>query len=314
MAVASVAGTGAVICRAGNPSADSSREFNTRLQKAIISGLLDEKSAASLKEAGIDGIESNAWDVSPKEAEDSRAAAEKAGLKIHSVMRGWANFNNVKAVEDQIKTVKTSLQTAKIMGADTILLVPCRIGANTPQPWNFDIEFDKSNGRITRVVKEDNAPFKEYIDAHNQAADASRRALEKLIPAAENTGVVIALENVWNNMWVKPDIFAHFVRSFDSKWIRAYFDIGNHVKYAAPEAWISELGRLIAKCHIKDFKLNENGQGGAFVNIRDGSVNWPSVRKKLDEIGYSGWMTLEGSDSLSIAEKAAGMDLIIAGK
>ena len=109
---------------------------------------------------------------------------------------------------------------------------------------------------MKQVVAGDNAKYQTYIEAHNHATDASRKAVEKLIPAAEKTGVVIALENVWNNLWVKPAIFANFVASFDSPWVQAYFDIGNHVKYAPPEEWIRALGKLIVKCHVKDFKLN----------------------------------------------------------
>ena len=121
------------------------------------------------------------------------------------------------------------------------------------------------------------------------------------------------LENVWNNLWVKPDLYANFVASFHSPWVKAYFDIGNHVKYAPPQDWIYALGKLIAKCHVKDFKLKPDGHGGDFCNIRDGSVDWPAVRKALDDVGYNGWMTIEGGD-LSPKEHSKRLDLIIAGK
>ena len=143
----------------------------------------------------------------------------------------------------------------------------------------------------------------------------SRRALDKLIPVAEKTGVVIALENVWSNLWVKPNLFANFVNSFQSDWVQTYFDIGNHVKYAAPEQWIETLGKSIVKIHVKDFVVDRAAaRGGAFVNIREGDVNWPSVMKALDKVGYHGWMTIEGSGKLSIEERSQRLDLILAGK
>ena len=95
--------------------------------------------------------------------------------------------------------------------------------------------------------------------------------------------MIIALENVWNNLWVKPDLSANFVASFDSPWVRAYFDIGNHVKYAPPQEWIRTLGKLIVKCHVKDFKLNAGRPRRPFCDIREGSIDWPAVRKALDE-------------------------------
>ena len=101
--------------------------------------------------------------------------------------------------------------------------------------------------------------------------------------------------------------------SFDNPWVKSYFDIGNHVKYAPPQDWIRTLGKLIVKCHVKDFKLNANGHGGNFCNIRDGSINWPAVRKALDDIGYNAWMTIEDG-TLSPQEHCERLDLIIAGK
>jgi len=76
----------------------------------------------------------------------------------------------------------------------------------------------------------------------------------------------------------------------------------------------SDPGSLVAKCHVKDFKLSATDPGaGNFVNIRDGSMRWPAVRAALDKIGYNGWMTIEGGD-LSLAEHSRRLDLIIIGK
>jgi len=152
------------------------------------------------------------------------------------------------------------------------------------------------------------------MTAHDHAYDTSQAAIKQLISIAEETGVVIAVENVWNNLFVDPRHLAHFVDSFNSPWVRVYFDLGNHVMYSPPEQWIAVLGKRIAKCHVKDFKLNPDGHGGQFVDIRDGSVNWPVVRKALDDVGYDGWMTIEGSGGLSLAEQNRRLDLILAGK
>ncbi len=291
-------------------------EFKTTLKKAVIRGKPTEKLLTNLKAYGFDGIETTAADASPADAEACRKVAEKVGMRIHSVLRGWMQFNSKDPakVEATIAKTETALRAAQGYGADTILLVPCRIGSmKTPQPWEFDIEFDPKNGHLKRVVKGDNDPFKDYIAAHDHATDTSVEAVRKLIPAAEKTGVVIALENVWNNLWVKPAIFAHFIKRFGSKWVRAYFDIGNHVRYAPPQNWVRTLGSLIAKCHVKDFKLNPDGRGGKFINIREGSVDWPEVRKALDEVGYNGWMSIETS-SCSDEEHSRRLDLIFAGK
>lgn len=310
----SSAATGVSLYAAGRAEAET---WKTKLHKALI-GKPSEEIFRSWKAAGFEGMETTQWNVSPAQAEQARKMAETFGMKIHSVLRGWTNFNHQdpQHVQADIQSVETALQAAEAYGADAVLLVPCRIGPpgmTIPEPWEFVIEFDEKTGHLKRVVQGENGPYANYIQAHNHAIDTSRIAIEKLIPTAEKTKVVIAVENVWNNLWVLPDIFAHFVRSFGSPWVRAYFDIGNHVKYAPPEKWIRTLGDLIVKCHVKDFLLNPDGRGGKFVHPRDGSVRWPEVRKALDEVGYNGWMTIEDG-GLSLEEFSRRLDLIIAGK
>jgi hexulose-6-phosphate isomerase len=289
--------------------------FHGRLRKAMIVGEVTEASLRPLKEAGFDGVETT--HICPEaEAAQGRAVAEKLSMRVHSVLRGWMEFNSEdpKKVEDSLEQTRLALHAAKGYGADAILLVPCRVGGiPIPEPWEFDIAFDQATGHVTRVVTGDNSRFTAYIAAQNRATDTSRAAVEKLAPLAQELKVIIALENVWNNLWVKPAFFQNFVASFHHPWVKAYFDIGNHVKYAPPQEWIRALGPLVAKLHVKDFKLNPDGHGGKFVHPRDGSIDWPAVRTALDEVGYDGWATIEDG-GLPLAEFSRRFDLIAEGK
>ncbi len=284
--------------------------FQTTLFRSWMGGV-DEKQYAEVAEAGFDGIETTTWDIDPVDAEKTRKMADKLGLRIHAVLRGWTNFNT-DSFDADVKSVERSLEAAAGFGADAVLLVPCRTGVAGPAPGDFDIECDEK-GNAIRVVKGDNAPFADYIKAQNEANEATRRAMDLLIPVAERTGVIIALENVWNNLWCKPNIAAKFIRSIDNPWVKSYFDVGNHVKYAKPELWIEELSDLIVKVHIKDFKLDATEHNGEFVHPRDGSVDWPVVRAALDKIGYNGWLTIEDG-GLPLTEFRERLDLIVAGK
>lgn len=293
------------------------RAASTRkpLRKAMIVKEVTESALEPLKAAGFQGVETN-YVCPDAEAAAGRAVAEKLGMHVHSVLRGWMEFNSEDPakVEASLENTRKALRAAKAYGADAILLVPCRIGGMPmPEAWDFDIAFDQKTGHVTRVAAGDNSRYEAYIKAHNRATDTSRAAVEKLIPLAEELKVVIALENVWNNLWVKPAIYQHFVASFRSPWVKSYFDIGNHVKYAPPQDWIKALGPLIAKVHIKDFKLNPDGHGGKFVHPRDGSVDWPVVRRALDDAGYDGWATIEDG-GLELAEFNRRLDLINAGQ
>jgi hexulose-6-phosphate isomerase len=81
-------------------------------------------------------------------------------------------------------------------------------------------------------------------------------------------------------------------------------DCGNILRYGWPEQWIKILDRRIAKVHFKEFSrelANKKGNSAGFnVQLREGDVNWPAVMDALDQIGYSGWVTLEqrGGDNL----------------
>ena len=196
---------------------------------------------------------------SPEDAAAARKTAETLGMRIHSVLFGWGNMNGGDAAAGRQRGEDGDGAAGRpgLRRRDRALRpLPDRRHARCPKPWPFDIRFDEKTGHLKQVVAGDNAKYRKYIEAHDHAVDASREGIKRLIPTAEKTGVMIAVENVWNNLWVKPELQANFVASFNSPWVRAYFDIGNHVKYAPPQDWIRALGKLLAKCHVKDFKLD----------------------------------------------------------
>ena len=312
------------------PPPSSSLTFKTRPRKALIARPTEDE-LKRMKDAGFEGVEARVMPVD--QAAKMREVADKIGMRVHSVLYGWAEFNNPdkSEVERTFAESEAALRTAEAFGAQTVLLVPCRIGAGPggrgggraegptlrmPRPWEFQIEFNPANGHLSKVVYGDNAPYAEYIAAHNHATDASVEWVKRLIPLAEKTKVVIALENVSNNLWVMPEIFRHFVQSFQSPWVKAYYDIGNHVRFAPPEKWILTLNTLIAKIHVKDYLLNPadpDGRGTS-VNIREGSGRWPVLRQALEAVNYNGWMTIESNGDIPFEERNRRLDLILAGQ
>ncbi len=311
--------TAAASCWNLNPGMLSAEEiqWKTRLQKALICGYPTEDILANYKRNGFHGAEATDWKCGPEKAAEARKVAEKMGMKIHSVLFGWANVNNPDSFENDIENISLALKTTQGYGGNALLVVPCRTGVTTPKPREFKIDFDPETLMVSKVVEGDNAPYADYIKAQNEATKASIKAIQRLIPVAEKTGVYLAIENVWNNLWVTPDFYAALVRYFKNPWVKSYFDIGNHVKYAKPEEYLYALSDTIIKLHVKDFKLDlshpDCGGFGGFVEIRTGSVDWPSVRKAIDDIGYSGFMTIEGGSN-PIQKQSADLDLIIAGK
>jgi len=220
-------------------------------------------------DVGFEGIEMQTVG-DPKEADEIKEASLKTKLRIHSVMNmaHWQyplSSPNPDDVKKSLEGMETSLRNAKLWGADTVLLVPAVVRPDTTIP---------------------------------QAWERSQPEIKKLIPLAQELGVVIAIEEVWNKFLLTPYDHAKYVDEFKSPWVKAYFDVGNIVMYGYPQEWIRALGKRIAKFHLKDFDTRTR----QFVPLREGSIDWKEVRKAIGEIGYHGWLTTEVSKS-SEAEK-----------
>jgi len=299
-------------------------KFKTKIFKAAIIGAPDDSKLESLAKAGFDGFETTDWKISPEKAAAGRILAEKHGLRIHSVMRGWASFNaEDKAARQQtIDDTATAIRAAAAYGADTILLVPCKIGSFDsadwiPVPSEFQLDFDPKTLKLNKVTAGDDAKFEKYIQQQNIATELSIDAIQSLIPLAAELGVVLGIENVWNNLWVKPDFFAAFVKSFDNIWVRTYLDLGNHARYAPPEEWVAACGTSIIKTHCKDFLVDktrkDNGDIKHFRKLYEGNINWVAVRAALDAVNYNGWMSDE-TGAAQDAELIRRMNAIINGE
>ncbi len=266
------------------PSARAQEE--KKLYKALVIGMLpralsDAEKFRLAKKCGFDGIEAGPMKDHKAAAEQAKIAREE-GTPIHSLLYGWwPPFTNrdPKVVGKSIEAMENALRCARVMGADAVLLVPTR-------------------------VTEDFS----YQDAYKW----SQEYIHKLVPTAEQTRVIVAIENVWNKFLLSPIEFARYVDELKSRWVKAYFDVGNVIIYGHAHHWIRTLGKRLVKIHLKDFKRS----GYQWKNLLDGDVNWPQVRKALDEVGYSGWMTAElgGGDEAYLTDVAKRIDRIIAMK
>ncbi|MCI0337604.1 MAG: TIM barrel protein [Acidobacteria bacterium] len=211
-------------------------------------------------DVGFEGIEAQTI-TEPKEADEIKEASIKAKIPIHSVMNmghwEWPlSSPNQDDVAKSMQRMETSLRNAKLWGAETVLLVPA-------------------------VVRPDTT--------YSQAWQRSQPQIKKLIPLANELGVVIAIEEVWNKFLLTAADMARYVDEFNSPWIKAYCDVGNMVFYGYPQEWVRVLGKRIVKFHLKDFDTKTR----QFVPLLQGSIDWKEVRKAIGEIGYSGFLTVE---------------------
>ena len=215
------------------------------------------------------------------EAVKIKKAADQAALRIHSVMNQahWRyplSSPDPKEVQASMQGMELSLNQAKLYGADAVLLVPA-------------------------VVRDDTT--------YEQAWERSQKKIRELLPLAEKTGVIIAIEEVWNKFLLTARDFVQYIDEFNNPLVQAYVDVGNMVHYGVPQHWIRQAGKRIAKVHLKDYVR----QTRQFVNLGEGDINWEEVRKSLADAGFSGNATVElrGGDRAYLADISQRVDRLL---
>ncbi len=257
------------------------------------------------KDAGFEGIElalcsdgEISMTSSDEELLSIRAYADQLGIKIPSLSSGlcWTDSLTADDPEERQRAfdmVVRQLYCAKMIGAETVLVIPGSVSVEFVPEWGV-VDYDVVWDRALEQVK-------------------------KLAPIAEEMGVQIGLENVWNKFLLSPLEMRNFIDAVGSKWVGAYFDTGNVVYSGYPEQWIKILGKRIFKVHFKDYRRNPGGLN-AFVDLLAGDVDWKAVRAAFEAIGYDGWAAgemvpqyLQGSDQL-IYNTSASMERIMRGE
>jgi L-ribulose-5-phosphate 3-epimerase len=277
--------------QAGQPGPSTSGP--SKIRKSLLISLLPKERPyaerfAMARDAGFDAIEMQTIGRD-EEAAEIREAAQKTGLRIHSVMNmeHWQSplsSSDPDVVTRSVRGMETSLKNAALWGADTVLLVPAVVDATT-----------------------------RYKDAYSRSQRVIR---ERLLPMARDLKVIIAIEEVWNKFLLSPLEFARYIDEFDSPWIRAYFDVGNVVIFAFPQDWIRTLGPRIAKIHLKDFNFDRRNGRFTWKNIGEGDIDWVEVRRALGEIGYAGYVTTEvnGGDAAYLKDLGGRVDRFLGGE
>ncbi len=153
---------------------------------------------------------------------------------------------------------------------------------------------------------------------YDQVYREQQARIRAALPYAESQGIMLLIENVWNNFLLSPMEMARFIDELQSDAAGVYFDVGNVVRFGWPEHWIRILGSRIKKLDIKEYsrakQMNEGLRKGFEVELGEGDCDWPAVRKALADINYTdGWGTAEvrGGDRQRLAEIAARMDRVL---
>jgi L-ribulose-5-phosphate 3-epimerase len=245
-----------------------------------------------LKDAGFDGLQLN-MPAKDLPVEKVKEALKESGLQLEGTCdadhwRLHLSSPDASIRKAGLDTLLESMRQCKQLGGTSVLLVP---------------------GVVNEQVS--------YDDAYKRSQDEIRKA----VPLAQELGVKIAVENVWNNLHLSPLEAARYVDEIGSPMVGWYFDIGNVIQFGWPEQWIRILGKRILKIHVKEFdrkKADKEGRYAGFkTELLEGSNNWGAIMRALDDVGYTtadNWATIEmnGGDAERMKKLSAQLDQILA--
>ena len=247
-----------------------------------------EETLANIKSDGYEAFElalrDEGWCSLAADEADLKELPKKAadaGIELVSMCPGVRNrpkdvmTNDAEVRKASIETITDCMRVANAVEVDTILLV---LGALTP-----DLYYD-------------------------EAYENAREALREIAPVAEDMGVKLAVEYVWNKFLLSPLEFAQFLDEVDSPNVGFYFDPGNMCAFSYPKQWVRLVGRHLMAVHMKDFQR----AGFEWKPLGEGDVDFPGVMAELRALGFDGALVSEvGSSIASYADTAAAIRKIM---
>lgn len=228
------------------------------------------------KECGFDGVEVGIGDKgalrldsSEKELFDFKKKADEYSMPLYSLVYDFCWHNSLSSDDPAERQrgeeiVTRQLEIASILGCDTILVIPGMVknpGGSAIVP--YDVAYDRALESVCRLSE-----------------------------SAEKFDVNLAIENVGNKLLLSPLETRDFIDKVGSPKVKAYFDVGNVMRFGYAEHWIDILGERIAKVHFKDSRMGDAGACFA-TDILDGETNYPAVMASLRRAGYDDWVTAE---------------------
>jgi hexulose-6-phosphate isomerase len=196
-----------------------------------------------------------------------RQQADAAGVGIFSLAMLHAADTPVMGGDAQQRCVDqlaAGLGVAKALGADNTLL---------------------TLGRITPDL---------YYDVAYANAVAT---LRQLGPIAEQIGVDVAIEFVWNGFLFSPMEMKRFLDEVGHPRIGFYFDPGNMAVFQVPQHWVRIIGKHTKKVHLKDW--TGGPLNGKWTGLLAGGCDFPAIMAELRAIGYDGPLVSEVEPNLA---------------
>ena len=221
---------------------------------------------------GFDGVEilqvQMGDDQSNARLQRLKRRAHALGLALMGFSTHQGFVNPDKAVrDDNVAKTLNSIDTAYRLGIPTMRINTGRWGTSK----NFD-ELMANKGI------EPNLPGHTDEEGFGWVIES----IERLLPRAEECGVVLGLENHWGLGRTAAGVM-RIVEKIDSPWLRVTLDTGNFLEDSQ-----AQMERLAPACCLVQAKTYDGG--GKWYTL---DIEYAWVAKLLASHGYQGWISLE---------------------
>ena len=162
---------------------------------------------------------------------------------------------------------------------DVLNQVPYKADPRTEQ-WVSD-SIDVARALDVKVIL---LAFFEKGDLRNDSEGQAEvvRRLRRVAAKAEQQGVILGIES-----WLSAADHLRILDAVGSRAVQVYYDLANSTQMGYDI--VSEI-RQLGRERICEFHAKENG-----ALLGQGRIDFAAVRKAIDDIGYRGWLQIEGA-------------------
>jgi len=223
------------------------------------------------------------WSLGQRGKTDALAVARKLGLDGVQVSMGNVNDDlQLRRVEVQRAYVDAAAAAGVRIGGvalDVMNQVPYKSDSRT-EAWVAD-SIDVASTLGVRAIL---LAFFEAGDLRDDAAGQAEviKRLRGVASKAERAKVILGIES-----WLSAPELMRMLDAIGSPNVQVYYDVANSTQMGYD---VSSEIRLLGRSRICEFHAKENG----FL-LGEGRVDFPAVRRAMDDIGYSGWIQIEGA-------------------
>jgi sugar phosphate isomerase/epimerase len=223
------------------------------------------------------------WSLGMRAKTDALTVARQLGLDgVQVSMGGVANDLHLR----QAAVQRTYRDAASAVGVriggvalDVMNQVPYKSDPRTEQ-WVSD-SIDVARTLDVRVIL---LAFFDQGDLRNDPEGEAEviRRLKLVAPKAERQNVILGIES-----WLSAADHVRIIDAVGSPSVQVYYDLANSTQMGYDI--LAEIRRL-GRDRICEFHAKENG-----TLLGQGRIDFPAVRKAMDDIGYTGWIQIEGA-------------------